>query len=372
MPYSSVGHDYLALESVPFNAEWAAKYAPGAPLGTLHNSFGNQRPKLIAYLNTAKPSYFRVHIINTVCIRNKNCGNYEIGHGYSVESFNRAVLNRDPKILGRYKEAIAYYRQIAQETGRVVLISPALEHDLSIDAYRVLQDEGASVWPDAMFVNNALSNLGERYNGAWRESHGFNANPDSDIVSLDGMDASDVDIRTWLSRFSNAKILYLWSRSYNCRHLGVWTDPRHRISCPKEYQFEELARMPNDRGLPPALEAGGCTASSSFTSPLIWKPFAEDKGTGDGRANKPVAIIKQKVSKIEAITHKGVVVGSLGYYGDFAGGMYRYYAALGTGENGYLLEQKAKALSGSPYVWLRAGNVCVGPIIAGMRQGDYR
>lgn len=371
--------DLLALQHPKFNATAAANNIPvRTSIGILDHTFGDSLGSVILVLDRINPKYFRIHFINTVCVRNGNCGSYEYGYRHNVKSFDQAIKNRSQKILVPFRERVKLYKQLSltrPATGFIV--SPALEHDLSKESYRILADEVLKIWPDVMLANSVnLGNYAERYKGAWIERHGKDNFGDAEIVSTDGDEVTDINIPQFKSNTRTKKLRAAWTRGYNCRSNSVvFVDPRARKNCADRGIIEEVAHIFDDRGTAPNFAATMLCTPRAFKAPDIWKPLADDHGTGDTRANKPVLISSAFSQRsVNVITKDGQKVGQLGFYGTFSGGGFRWYSGTSGGDSasGYTYEKRSRAVSGSPYVWLQQRRVCRGPIVTGMRQGATR
>lgn len=371
-----LGQDFLAAQLPAFKVKSAAKYLqPGHVTGSLDWTFGTKVAKLEPLLEK-RPPYHRVHLLDTVCVRNGNCGPYSVVKGYTRATLDKAVKQKNKKILDHIRNRTAIYRGLAARfPDTKFLVSPALEHDLSKEAWRVLANTILEVWPNVQLVNSVDFGIqGERYRGAWLEHHGSKPPSGTDINSLDGTDATDTDIDAWLERTKNARIVFVWTRLFNCRtNSATFVDPRLREACPKPYHFEELSHITDTRPDSPAYAGSNCRTVRPFRAPSVWKPLAENKNNGDKRADLPVAIIGKHATTITLHSRTGQAVGSLGYYGTF-GEQFRFYSKWGSGSgiNGYEFEKRAVGDSGNPAVWLRAGNDCFGPLITGRRAGAYR
>lgn len=371
------GDDFLAAQHPLFDAREAVKYvSPGSALGTLDTTFGTSFSNLDILLSSGKYVFHRFHILNTTCVRNRNCGDYEIVAGYTIASLNRALEEKNQNLLTRFKARVLAYRIFFDQYPNVKpLLSPALEHDMTKPAWRTLADSAREVWPNIQLVNSPDKGIAiESYLGAWPERHG--QNPGSAVItSLDGEDITDIQIKGWTNRTKTNRITFRWSRSFNCRNQGPFQDPRSRTSCPKGYQFEEIAHSTDAVPATPKSKPPQCKTVERLSDKVIWKPMAEDKGNGDRRANLPVLIIKGKnQNPFEVVNFKGNVLGKLGYYGPYEDGRGRWYSnwGAGTGENGYKWQKEAVASSGSPWVYLKQGTYCVGPLVTGRRQGSFR
>lgn len=371
------GQDYLAAQHKRFNAFEAGKALKCCDAtGNLDWTFGESLEP-IEQLLKASPKYHRVHMFNGACIRGGNCGKYEISYGMNVKEWDAAIKKRKPKIINHLKARVALYRDLcARYPATQCLLSPELEHNLSKKAFRILADAALEVWPSVQLVNSPVGGIQiEPYRGAWIERHGTKPQSDADIVSTDGGEISDADVPAFLARTNRPrlKIRYAWTRGYNCRAQAAFQDPRKRTSCPTPGIFEEIAHIFDDRGHKPVFTSNACKQLKPFKSPWIFKPLAEDSNDGDKRANKPVVLMKPDVKRIFVLASNGEIVGELPQFPDNnPTKLERYYSALGSNVNGYAFEERARALTGSPWVWLKAKSTCYGPIIPGRRVNEYK
>lgn len=371
------GQDYLALQQKNFNAFKAGESLKCCDAtGNLDWTFGSDMQPVEQIL-LAKPKFHRVHFFNGACIRGGNCGPYEISRGYNVATWDKAIRNKNAKILTHLKNRVVLYRDACnRHPDTKCLASPELEHNLSKKAYRVLADTILDVWPSVQLVNSPVGGIQiESYRGAWIERHGSKPQSDADIVSTDGEEITDLNIPAFIDRTNRPKIKirYAWSRGFNCRHQGAFQDPRKRTQCSKPAVLNEISHIFDERGPVPNSTPPGCGSLKPFKSPAIWKPLAEDNGTGDKRANKPVVLIGKKAQKLSLIASNGMEVGYMPLYKDpVPHTLERYYSALGSNVNGYDFEILAKQKSGSPYVYLKFNNACFGPIATGRRNGIYK
>lgn len=371
-----IGHDHLALQQQNYKPRIAARVlGQGTPVGSLDYTFGTDTSPVRDMLSRVSPSYYRVHLIDTVCVRNRNCGPYSIVAGYTVQSLDAAIKAHNPKILKFVSDRSLIYKNLFKDfPDTVPLISPALEHNLSLESYRILADAVLGVWRKVQLVNNGMSgNKTERYKGAWIEDHGATPRADADITSLDGTDATDITIVAWLKRTAQMKIRFLWTRGYNCRTQGEFVDPRKRTACSNEVQLELMDDITEVFTPRPDYTGPGCRVIKKFEAPSISKPLAEDKGTGDPRANLPLVIIKDNAPAINVRAANGANIAIFGKYKDaFIDGRPRYYSGYspGTKLDGWTIQEKAKAAAGSPYVWYAIQGTCYGPLLTGRRQGQ--
>lgn len=372
---ANIGQDYLALQQKNFSVKEAIKYAlPNTPVGLLDWTFGTSLEPLRSLLaSSTPPSLVRVHLINAVCVRNRNCFPYEPAYGLSIQGLDTALRNKNSSVTKHLKARTKVYRDLAERFPNTkFLVSPLLEHNASSAAFRSAANSVLSVWPTVQLVNSAMECNGERYKGAYRECHGDVIKGQAEINSLDGEDATDINMPKFVKATASQVVRFIWSRVYNCRNNGPFQDPRKRTSCPKPNNFKLLSHIADVR--PPAPPQGFACSTREFKAPMIWKPFADDHGTGDARANFPVLIVDMTPKKnVEVVAHNGTKVGTLAYYGGFEGKLHRWYSRYpgGSGLSGYGFEERAER-QGSPWVWIKQGSRCVGPIVPGYRNGVYR
>jgi len=369
--------DHLALLHSKYDAKGAAAvHIAGNCIGVLDYTFSASIANLRTFLSNADVSAVRIHIINNTCVRNRNCGKYEIGYGYTLASLNSAILKKDSKILNFLKERVALYKKFFQSEfpNTPVYISPILEHNLSKEAWRILADTTHDVWLVGL-VNNPMGGVaGEVYREARLEDHGNkNLSKTSVFVSTDGVEIMDIDSVKYANDTASKKQTHRWSRRNNCRDQGPWKDPRARTSCLTAREAAQQVHVTDI--VPKAPKPTFSCKFSAWNSSNIWKPLAEDKGTPDARKNLPVAIPSGMQHKnLDLVAINGKKVGSLGYYGKFSDGRPRMYSGYsgGSKKTGYEFEQEAVRLSGHRYVYAKQGNICKGPLLPGRRQGDFR
>lgn len=378
-PPQTLGDDHLALLSKHYHPVASGQmHKNGDAIGVLDWTFGQRIGNLRAFAREAVISSARIHLINGVCVRNMNCGEYEVGYRYNMSGFNQLVLNRNPKVIAHVKKRVKLYHDFFtyEFPGIKPLISPILEHNLTKEAWRILADTVKNEWPEVQLVNSAMNGQGERYRGAWVEDHGNSGlTPGADIISTDGTEIMDINSMKYVSDTSHSRIAFRWSRRNNCRAQGSFVDPRDRKSCLTKREAEQQTHVTDKipEGNPKTFN---CRSGDwAFTQAEIWKPLSEDKGTGDSRANLPVLITgKFGTGTVTLVDFRGNTVGHLGYYGKFTDGRLRFYSGFGSGsrETGFQFQNKSVGTSGANFTWARQGNKCIGPFIAGRRQGNYR
>lgn len=375
----TLGDDHLGLLSRSYHPVAAGQmHKDGDAIGLLDWTFGQRIGNLRAFAREAVISSARIHLINGVCIRNQNCGEYEVGYRYTLSGFNQLVLNRNPKVILHIKKRVKLYRDFFTYEFPSIkpLISPILEHNLTKEAWRILADTVKSEWPEVQLVNNAMNDQGERYRGAWVEDHGNSGLiQGADIVSTDGVEIMDINSIKYVNDTNRSRIAFRWSRRNNCRAQGNFVDPRARKDCLTKREAEQQTHVTDKLPEAPRKTFNCGSGDWAFSNAEIWKPLSEDKGTGDERANLPVLITgKFGSGTVTLVDFRGNTIGKLGYYGKFTDGRLRFYSGYGagSGSTGFQFQNKAMDTSGSPYTWAKQGSKCIGPFAAGRRQGDYR
>lgn len=374
--YPVAGDDHLALLSSHYKvSEVCQHHKDGEALGILDWTFGESLSNLRKFFACAKVGVIRVHLINNTCIRNKSCGKYEIGYGYTLDSFNNAILNKDAKIKNFVQSRTQVYKtwRTTEQPYQDIAISPILEGNETDAAYEILADWVKEVWPEVQLANNKMDNNGKSYRGAWIECHGKSLPSNCDIISTDGQEIMDIDSVKYIKQNSGKKIKFRWSRVNNCRDQGPLLDPRKRTNCATGREAEQQVHVTDIIGNAPT-RTFSCS-TKPFDKNDIWKPLSEDKGTNDERANLPVIIPSDLPDgTVTLTTRSGQIAGTLGYYGHFTDGRPRSYSGYPGGSKitGYEFQKAAERISGSSYVWAKRGSKCVGPFIPGRRQGDFR
>lgn len=368
-----IGHDLLAAQQSHFRADVAGKELPsGVAVGILDTTFGSDVAPVRTILSRIKPRYFRFHLIDATCIRNRTCERGLVQSGHTKASFDAAIRANDAKIKAHIQQRTRVFKSLCAEfPGTRCVGSPVLEHDLSVQSYRNAADWMLEVWPGLQLSNSADVGIKqEKYKGAWIELHGTNVPQSVDIVSTDGIDITDIDSVAFVKRHKNAKIVFLWTRSYNCRTQAEdFEMPKERTACPPRHIFQTVAHIADVLPPAPAFTGRQCKTIAGFKSPQVYKPLAEDKGTGDPRANFPVLISSFGRGQVNVLNNSGLVVGSLGYYGLFNSAFSRHYSRWpgGSRHSAYGFQRVSKG-----YSWLEQKGKCFGPTILGRRAGSYR
>lgn len=225
-------------------------------------------------------------------------------------------------------------------------LSGACEHHLNESLARQLAQIVTAACPEAEYVNTPAPQgavLQEYIN----ETHGI-GKPRSRkyAFSFDGTAAEDSNIEKFKRLYPDAKYFMVWGPRYNGRWESNDSTPRPlRTGYADGKYIQSMAYLTTSRGvtqLPPR---------------WTWKSHSENKGNGDWRAEKPVAIIPLKVPAL-ALVRNGKLIGRMEYYGPFSDGRSRYYIDKWGFELGRvdIMVKKKK----------------FGTVNSGFRDGDYR
>lgn len=246
-----LGYDWLAAQHPLFNLGAAIEELPGEgnAVGILDFTFGESLEPVRLILASGKVSHLRVHFINGPCVRNGNCGRYELGRGRNIKQFNQAILDGEPTIIAPFQERVRKFCALIDEFDEVAFyFSWVLEHNLTENGWLSLNHYGVEACPDKPYtiVSNPVdSNIGFPANiapGVLHEEHGPFAS--SLISSLDGKDILEIDIEGWLDRTSSQAITFKWTHAYNCRvPRGVFVDPRMRVNCPSREEHKRIINI---------------------------------------------------------------------------------------------------------------------------------
>jgi len=206
--------------------------------------------KINALPNT---SIMQVHLINEVCQRNRNCGDYELLHGIGLKEFREGLKKRDQAIIAKVDN---YIKKSAEEIlstlkeNTTCLVSPSLESNLDQQAAKVLIEITKKHFGErCKIVWNPVGN--NKYGikpieGTIHELHGAHPKLKAPCVAdLDGVDInlperksfhrlgaiSISSAKKFLKNYSHCEASFLWIAEDNCIGPGGFKDPRSRTGC---------------------------------------------------------------------------------------------------------------------------------------------
>lgn len=362
-----VGLDLLGLQLRGFPVKDVVEFAPDDFVtGHLDWTFGTSLTPIRAVLNTGKILRYRIHFYNGPGLRNGQLGKYEPHFGHTISSFSRAWERGDRKQVEHLKQRVITYCNLFLAYPDVELeMSPTLEHNLTPKAFKRQAKVITTFCPRARVVENPVGGVRTSGGGFKVERHGVKATVSAPCnASLDGDSVEDINLPAYKRKFEKCESTYVWSRVLNCRLAsGSFVDPRSRKrNCPSRDHMRTLFEY-----LKPLGEAPMVVGCRDITTPRLFKPFGDDKGIGDIRANKPLYLtpyLDDLVTVHDAESNK--LIGGLEYFGPFDGGGQRYYS--GTGSNLTSME----IFDRSRWVVLREGEQCFGPLSPILRMGFFR
>lgn len=202
------------------------------------------------------------------------------------------------------------------------------------------------------------------------ERHGDDAKVKAgQIASTDGQALFDINAKQWLGQNSKAEIIFAWGHRLNLSEAGPKILPPYkRTARPNAEYLTSLIRL---------FDAAPEVPTATYpliplSKPLLLKTHAEDMPGDNSRDNKPLLILPFQAPKVDIVTYNNIRLGEFKYYGDFPGGMHRYYASLAGMGYGYQIADEAIQVSGSPYCAAKHGDKYYGLFHPTFRQGYFQ
>lgn len=325
------GLDYLGLAQYPKVA--LRSHPTGMAVGAFSyvEGFGDSLPAIRELAASGKVPRFRIH-----------CA-WADDHNYT-SSYLPTIIKEAKRI-----------EEVAKEfPGIEWRISGACEHRLGIKDTKELASLVKKHAPSCLYVNSPWD--GALLLGEINEVHGHYEGlppPGRFDFSFDGTPAEDSNITNFKKKFNAAETFYIWSPRFNGRWESTDITPRpNRKGWPDKEMIESMAYLATDRG------------KIKLAANWIWKSHAENKGTGDKRAEKPVLLMVPKAEKVQLVTTTDKIVAeAIRYPEPFGDGRNRYYFT----EWGYKIAEKAIALQGHPILRLKYKGKLHGKINPGFR-----
>jgi hypothetical protein len=333
------GYDVLGLARQ--DTKMIAREArPGTVLGVLHDTFGDEAPKVREMIadHPGKFVAIRAHCRDGTCVRNKSCAP------------GTPSLNNMPVMA----ECAREYNSISQDTGVPCWLSPVLEHDEK-------DKNVVQTWINTLRSNAPLCGLvqnpfsGTTVPGVIVERHGGKKASGS-IISTDGVSLYDVDTRTWWNQATGFSLG--WINRFNLRLSGEKGKPPFPKDRPLKnratvYDMQLIGRL-MEPVTPQTPWPSVCRNRREIKSPEVLKSNAEDYANGDPRANKLVFLTKFSGSQFDIINSAGRKVACLKRYSPSLDGLNRYYLGSCSPLNNIEVMDKA----GSEWVFFRNGSTC--------------
>jgi len=200
--------------------------------GWVESTFGEKCACADKLLSSPKPKVIRVHLVNSICMRNRRCGRYELFYGETRVSASRKIIRGDKRILEGFNR-ILERAAVRIETSKGNLrcyISPCLECDLSASARRILLDLVSARLPNCVLVDNPHRQ--SCLEGYVCESHGESPKVRKPcIVDMDGVDGRLLNVKSWVEKYRSCDLRFYWEPWMNCNTAvgGRFVDPRKRV-----------------------------------------------------------------------------------------------------------------------------------------------
>lgn len=271
------------------------------------------------------------------------------------------------------KQAKKWQKIALANTHCKIYLSHSCEYNESskqkvIDRVKILQDLAPNCIPVDSRFKGALSGM------AIPEHHGaVNVGP-GEIASTDGTNLYDINAQKYQDDNQDALIVFTWGFRENLREIP---DPGQKV--PPINLRNATPSVAYNKGLVRLLSPKN--GASSIKAPEFVKPYAEDDQEenpmtpDDPRENRPCVALKVNAPHLDIIASNGQKIGILKRFNPpLAGGLYRYYSGLpgAIGLYGWEIGEKARKVSGSEIVSLKAGNKIYTGINLAFRDGTYR
>lgn len=288
--------------------------------------------------------------------------------------------------MSALKEALHdLYLIIKDVPGITVYVSPSCEHaESSVSEVKarldLVADLAKTVKGRVIPVNNPQKGRGAVVPGYLTELHGSDPGK-CNLASTDGDNIYDIDAAQWVTTYGNrVHPAFIWGARFNLREIsdpGQKPPPiKDRKAAPSVQYFRSVLRLLYPKGEAPAPSF----QAQVFRAPNIYKTHAEDDQEPDEntrdelRENRPVLIMRPRLTSIDVLASNGQVICKFPYYGTYPGNLHRYYSGIvgGPGLYGYEIGRRAAEKSGSEFVWFKAGAKIFGPVHPAFRQGTYR
>lgn len=224
-----IGFDCLGLLSPKFPVDKFIKAIPnGVPIGVLDYSFGTDLTNLKKVLESGKVTAVRVHLVNAVCCRNRNCCSPDFkGDSRQLE---KAIL------AGKFDDRVGRRTQDFESLLTIhdikAYYSALLEHDQGEKACKRLMDVVDEAGAEH-FINNPHSGWKGRYKDSLLETH--NSSSNGQCSSLDGqkegkgiLGMSLAERKGWRAKTKKHEYVLSWCNELNLRGSGPRICPLKR------------------------------------------------------------------------------------------------------------------------------------------------
>lgn len=273
-----------------------------------------------------------------------------------------------PPPRSKIKKLAPIWESIARQYPHTeFFISPSCEWESSNKAVLTdLLQLTAGLCPSCTIVQSPI-NKTPVIEGYRLERHGKTVVGPGQVISYDGgkpvrggdgkmygQSLFDIDAAKWVRDNSRAEMCLSWGELCNMAEAHNTLPPNRRTVSPSPEYILSLLHLFDDPGICPT----PIFASTPLKKPFLYKSHAEDSPGADPRNNRGLFIAKPKAGAVDLVTFDGKPVGKFTYretVGPFPPDLSRFYSGNPGGVMlyGYQIAEKAKQISGSPWVWLR-------------------
>lgn len=272
--------------------------------------------------------------------------------------------------IEKLKKALPAWEKLAKEfPGIRVYLSHSCEYsERSLAEIKKRVDLIHSLAPSCIPVQTPMRS--PVISGEIVEVHGQQPAKPGQICSTDGEALFNMDAEKWNNASSGGIIRFAWGERCNGAEAHNTLPPPKREAFPDRKYTLSLLRLLEPKGIPPT----PTFQAKPLKKPLLWKTHAEDNPGSSARDNRPLIMLPKKTKDVQLVTFQGEPIGKLVYFAPYPGGLFRFYSGLpgGIGLYGYEIGEKAKAKSGSEFIWIKQGNTFYGPINPAFREGYFQ
>jgi len=235
---SRVGLSFFAIMQPTFNCETAL--AATAEIEHLHlavlwRTFGTDTSCLEAFYSRENLKTVEYHLINEVCQRNGNCGDYEL-FGEATDNDYKSIIKTSRGLLAIQNEFDEAYNFFSQYPSVKHYISLGLESNL--EGFMMMNLANSLDLKGLETVARYGADISERHHIEAELEAPCIANLDGQTIKFDGIDTNyprqliEARVPEFVNKFKHCKISFLWNdEASNCIHPdGGFLDPRER-SC---------------------------------------------------------------------------------------------------------------------------------------------
>lgn len=270
------GCDYLG--AVHYESQMLATHPTGWAGGLFLRTFGDARNTLQYMCASGKFSEILVHLAP-----------FDHSHQYPVAKYLPQI-----KLDAAWIEAMP-------KNNTVILLSPFCENNYHGDVMSPIFDSLRQIAPSCLMVQSGSVIPGVITDRHLANSHNLQKPTGAYVVSFDGFGSAgdgnftDTDIQKILTFFSDARHIRLWDFRYNGKFSHNDTsDENHRTNWPDlNYLLGHNAMMKVREG------------ELSYPKTALYKPFAEDHGGNDPKANRALIILPHSGQHIPVADSQG-------------------------------------------------------------------